>query len=189
MHSSTHLSVSAGDRGFTMIELMIVVTLIAIGLTIGAPYVRDAMMNVRMTAQANDLMADLALARSEAGKRKLTVYLCTSTNGTDCAGTNWANGWLVFPDLNSNGVQDPGENALKGRAGLGTGNTIQACGDTTPGARYLPYRPTGLSSPGGATFIICDSRTVGQVGRQIDIGPTGRPNVSRITCPANTTCT
>ena len=177
-------------RGFTLIELMIAVALLAIGLGLGTPYIRDAVMNVRMTGQANDLMADLALARSEAVKRNVRVALCTSTNGTTCGGSSWSDGWLVFPDLNGNGTQDSGtELALKSRGKLEGDNTVQVCGDVGAGPRYLPYRPNGVSGTGFVAFVICDTRTTELNGRNIDISTTGRANVTRITCPLVPDCT
>ena len=55
--------------GFTIVELMITIVLIAILTTIAAPSLRDLVMNGRMTSLANDFMTDLSVARSEAVKR------------------------------------------------------------------------------------------------------------------------
>ena len=183
-------SAPRATRGFTLIELMIAVALLAIGLALGTPYIRDAVMNVRMTGQANDLMADLALARSEAVKRNVRVALCTSTNGTTCGGSTWADAWLVFPDLNGNGTQDAAtELALKSRGKLEGNNTVEVCGDVGAGPRYLPYRPNGVSGTGFVAFVICDTRTTERNGRTIDITTTGRANVTHITCPQTPDCT
>ena len=157
------------------------------------------MMNARMTGQANDLMADLNIARSEAIKRNLRVYLCTSNNGTSCTATPgpqpWAQGWLIFVDANGDGVKNAAELPLKSHAGARTrNNTLTVTGDIAAagGARYVPYRPSGVSTPGAGsvTFRMCDYRTTANVGaalaqnkgRTITINPTGRPVVLRITC-------
>lgn len=190
MSSSVIHSTLRPARGFTLIELMIAVALLAVGLALGTPYIRDAVMNVRMTGQANDLMADLALARSEAVKRNVRVALCTSTDGTTCGGSTWADGWIVFPDLNGNGTQDAAtELAFKAHGKLDGANTVQVCGDVGGGPRYLPYRPNGVSGTGFVAFVICDSRTTPLNGRNIDITTTGRANVTRVTCPQTPDCT
>lgn len=190
MSSSLIHSAPRAGRGFTLIELMVTVALLAIGLALGTPYIRDAVMNVRMTGQANDLMADLALARSEAVKRNVRVALCTSANGTTCGGSSWADGWLIFPDLNGNGTQDTAtEVALKSRGELEGDNTVQVCGDVGGGPRYLSYRASGVTGAGIVSFVICDTRTTDLNGRSIDITNTGRANVTRVTCPQNPDCT
>lgn len=183
-------SVPRTAGGFTLIELMVTVALLAIGLALGTPYIQDAVMNVRMTGQANDLMADLALARSEAVKRNVTVALCTTTNGSTCGGGTWADGWLVFPDLNGNGTQDIAtELALKSRGKLDGNNSVEVCGDIGGGPRYLPYKPSGTSGAGIVNLVICDTRTTDLNGRSIDITNTGRANVTRVTCPMTPDCT
>lgn len=190
MPSSLIHSAPRAGRGFTLIELMVTVALLAIGLALGTPYIRDAVMSVRMTGQANDFMADLALARSEAVKRNVRVALCTSTDGEECGGSSWADGWIIFPDLNGNGTQDPTtEVALKFRDKLEGDNTVEVCGDVGSGPRYLSYRPSGVSSAGLVNFVICDTRTTDLNGRSIDITNTGRANVTRVTCPQTPDCT
>jgi type IV fimbrial biogenesis protein FimT len=176
--------------GFTIIELMIALTLIALLLGIAAPSFREALMNVRMTGAANDLMSDLSLARSEAAKLNVPVYLCSSTNGTTCNGTNWRDGWILFADSNNDGSKAAGEPVVRARPALPNQNTISlVCGETAvDGAKALPYRPTGLSSAGGAVFTLCDGRATPNSGRIITINVTGRPAVSRTTCPPAVKC-
>lgn len=191
MSSSMIHSVPRAARGFTLIELMVTVALLAVGLALGTPYIRDAVMNVRMTGQANDFMADLALARSEAVKRNVRVALCTSKGGTTCDGSTWTEGWIVFPDLNGNGTQDAAtEVAFKARGKVEGENTVAVCGDVGGGPRYLPYRPNGTTGTGFVSFVICDTRTTSPLnGRNIEITNTGRASVSRVTCPHTPDCT
>jgi prepilin-type N-terminal cleavage/methylation domain-containing protein len=98
------------NRGFTLLELMVVLVIAGVLLGIGVPGMRSFILNGRMTAAANDLMAALHLARSEAIKRRVPVVVCTSTNALvaapTCANSATLSGWFVFVDANRNGVRD-----------------------------------------------------------------------------------
>ena len=178
--------------GFTLIELMVTIAILAALLTIGANFFKDAVMNARMIGQANDLMADLNVARSEAVRRNLNAYLCASTNGTTCGGTNWSTGWIVYVDINSDGTQNSAtEPALKSRDALTGGNTLTAKIGTTDVSQIV-FHSSGASSVGGGNvvFTMCDSRTTAAVGlalaenkgRLVTVSPTGRPVVTKTTC-------
>jgi type IV fimbrial biogenesis protein FimT len=193
MYSS--ISGSGAQRGFTLIELMVTVAVLAILVMLAAPSFRNAIMNVRMSAQVNDLMSDLALARSEAIKRNLTVIVCPSVAPhTACSGQDFKVGWMVFADADNDGTWDAGvaEAPIKQH---GPGPTDPAFTITTnanvptgaPGTtKYLRYRPTGVSLTVAAdqTVTFCDGRGAASPnsGRIITVSPTGRAVVTRVTC-------
>jgi type IV fimbrial biogenesis protein FimT len=103
------------QTGFTVTELMVVVAIVAILMGIGVPSYRYITNSYRMSAEVNGLLGDLQYARSEAIKEGQTVTVCVSTNLTACAAgnTNWANGWIVFSDLNASATVDPGDTVLR----------------------------------------------------------------------------
>jgi type IV fimbrial biogenesis protein FimT len=101
------VSLSAQNAGFTLIELMIVIVLVAIFITVGVPSFQNLVSDNRLSTQANSLISSLQLARSEALKLRTPVSVCRSTNGATCAGAGaWETGWLVFEDTNGNGDVD-----------------------------------------------------------------------------------
>jgi type IV fimbrial biogenesis protein FimT len=85
------------QRGVTIIELMIVVTIGAILAAIAIPGLRDTLNNTRQSSALGLVMSDLNQARSEAVKRNLRMLVCASNvAGTNCSGgTDWREGWLV----------------------------------------------------------------------------------------------
>jgi len=86
------------SRGFTIIELMIVVTLTAVLLAIAVPNFRDAIKKNQVTSNANGLVAALQRARSEAITRREEITVCagdTSVAAPACSGSDWHKGWLV----------------------------------------------------------------------------------------------
>lgn len=182
--------------GFTVIELMITVALLAILVGIAAPSLRDLTMNARITSQANDLMTDLAVTRGEAVKRGVRTAICTSTGGTACTTSNWQLGWIVFVDPDGDGLVGAPTDIIKIVPALDGNNTLTSVGHTNNGAGgpMVLFRPSGVVTPGGAgtvQFTLCDSRTIATVGaaaasnkgRLITVSATGRAIASRITCP------
>jgi type IV fimbrial biogenesis protein FimT len=91
--------------GFTLVETMIALAVVAILLTIGVPSFRYVTNSNRIAAEINGLLGDMQFARGEAVKEGQPVTVCVSTSGTTCTGGNaWQNGWIVFSDVNGNAV-------------------------------------------------------------------------------------
>lgn len=85
--------------GFTLVELMVTVSVLAIIAAIAYPSFTSVINGNRLAGAANDLLGDLQYARSEAIRRSARVVICTSADATTCAGGagNWSN-WIVLLD-------------------------------------------------------------------------------------------
>jgi type IV fimbrial biogenesis protein FimT len=78
-----------------MVELMVTVAVLAVLTAIAFPSLTALVNGNRLTGNANELLAALQIARSEAVTRNTTVVLCRSNNSTSCAtGAIW-NGWIT----------------------------------------------------------------------------------------------
>jgi type IV fimbrial biogenesis protein FimT len=90
------------QKGFTLVELMVAVSITLILLTMAVPSFNSTMMRMRASTVANSLISALNFARSEAISRNERVTLCPSSDQTNCkpAALNWDTGWLV---LSANG--------------------------------------------------------------------------------------
>ncbi|MEA3106747.1 MAG: type fimbrial biosis protein FimT, partial [Gammaproteobacteria bacterium] len=86
------------NPGFTLVEMMIVVSIIALLLAIGVPSFRYVTTSNRASTEINGLLGDLQFARSEAIREGQQIDVCATTNGTSCvtSGTTWNTGWLVM---------------------------------------------------------------------------------------------
>jgi len=149
MHSSARHS-----SGFTLIELIAAVAIVAIMLAVGVPALRDMMINQRVRGAANDFYTDLSYARAEAIKRNAQVTVLQNSGG-------WLNGWSV----------QVGGNAIRNQGIIGD---VSLGGDTS--VTSVVYNADGRTTLAGTTsFNFSASGAVSM--RCVVITPSGRPAV------------
>jgi type IV fimbrial biogenesis protein FimT len=167
--------------GVTLIELMATVAVLAIVAVFAIPEWLTTVRNNRLASQANDLVSDLALARSEAMRRGGRVTICASADGATCSGNaaDWREGRLVFFDANADGTVDTGDEIVRVAGNL-KGNGLSTA--SFAASDFIQFRPSGVPVSAGS-FKLCDQRT-GAHGRQISIAAAGMVSLQReITCP------
>lgn len=181
-------------RGFTLLELITVVVIAGILLGIGVPAMGNFIRNARMTAAANDVLAALHLARTEAIKRRVRVSVCTSNNPTvaapDCADSPNLTGWFVWVDDNGDDIPD----ATDGDGVRGAGEPVLVQHDLLPATItavstqdpfIMTYLDTGFTQGGAIQIVMCDSRgnvpSAGELSaaRGLVVSASGRPAVTR----------
>jgi type IV fimbrial biogenesis protein FimT len=160
------------NKGFTLVELIITLTIAGILAGLAAPSMFSFVASNRLASQINELIADTNFARSEAIKRVTNTGICATTvNGTACAvGGNWANGWLVY-------YVDPVTAAnvtIKTHEPLSGNNTLTAPSDA------LVYNKSGFLTTATGNFTLCDSKL--HKSRLLDVRVTGRPALTEGTC-------
>ena len=121
------LSPRSRVAGFTLVESLAVVGIIAILLAVGIPSYRSMRATTRVSTEVNGLLGDLQFARSEALKQGQTVTACVSVAGASCSTSNlWQKGWIIFSDSNGNAAVDSGETVLRVQKALTEGDVITA---------------------------------------------------------------
>lgn len=161
--------------GFTLIELIVTLTIAGILIALAAPAMRTFMLSQRLTTQANEFIADVNFARSEAIKRTGNIGVCASSSGADCSGT-WQNGWVVFRDADNSRTWTSGDSVLRVHESIASGVTMNGS------ATVVVFNAAGLldSGTGAGDYTLCSSQ-IGQ-SRTVGIATTGRPTLSSGTC-------
>jgi type IV fimbrial biogenesis protein FimT len=143
-------------NGFTLIELLITLAVILIVSSITFPSFANIIANNKQVTHYNQLIASIALARSEAIKRGIRTTICQSSNGSSCTNQSkyWHQGWLVFNDLDSDNQVDNDETLIFIQQAFNQGVSISF------GSRSrIAFQPDGLAVGGSnGTFLICDDR-------------------------------
>jgi type IV fimbrial biogenesis protein FimT len=95
MESDARMNSRSSFTGFTIIELMVSIAIVAILVGIGVPSFQTAIQNARLSASISDLQAAMLNARSEAMKRNSPVVVAPID------GASWTSGWrtVVTPTV------------------------------------------------------------------------------------------
>lgn len=179
------------EKGFTLIELMITIALLAILLFVAVPNFSGFVASSRLAASKELLISSISLARSEAIKRGDRVAVCRTTDGATCAGTSqaagnedWSEGWLVFLDTDDDQTVDADE-LIKVYADIAGSISVQySRGDV------FVYEGTGLldlATTDDETFAISDSGDA-DIGMVIFLRPTGRIRMCQEWQASTATC-
>ncbi len=115
--------------GFTLVELLITISIVAVLVTLAAPSVAGLVQSGNVASAVNTFLGDLRFTRSEAVRRGMPVVICRSTApeaatpqcATDTAktGPGWTTGWIVFEDRDADATYSSGtDRLLRLQAGL-----------------------------------------------------------------------
>lgn len=147
------------DRGFTFIEMVVVITILAVILAIAVPSAISMIRSQGARTAAYDLYANLVYARSEAVKRNQSITVAA----TSTSSASWQNGWTV----------KRGSTTLRDESAH---TRVLVCGD----AASLVYSSAGRISSGSGSFEIKSDD--GNNTRCLTVDPAGMPRVRTGAC-------
>ena len=169
-------------RGFTLIELIVALTIGGILVALAIPSFQSLLLKYRLNTRSNNFYMALNLARSEAVKRNGIVTVCQSSDSASCTTSGgWQQGWIVFYDVNGNGVIDTPDCMdstkdciIRTGAALESGYTLSGA---TPGGSitYLSFSSSGLNPGAKAAFNMRHSPDVED--RNICLDISGRAKI------------
>jgi len=145
------------NSGFTLIELMVTITILGILTSIAIPSFTTFIADQRIRTASFDLMSSLMLTRSEALKRN-TVVTITPTSGTD-----WASGWSISAGATKVKQQDAFKSLIM------------------TGPASISYNSNGRLNTAASSFAVSSSAS-GVTPRCINIDLSGRPNTKKGAC-------
>ena len=163
----------AAARGFTLIELAVVLAIVAVLLRVAAPGLSRAAVARALAAQASEFMAALRFARAQALARGAAVTICASGTGMPapaCQGrgsADWRSGWIVFADRDRRGAPNAHEPVLRvqpplqrsgGVAGTRAGISFTAAGYATDAASRYAFSPPAAVLDALPALTVCVSK-------------------------------
>jgi len=164
------------QQGFTLMELMVAIAILAILISIAAPSFTHLIARKQVDSFTTQVVGAMQLARSEAITRNTNVSICPRSGATSCGGS-WLNGLLVFVDDNGNGSLDGGTDTLLQDAEMDYGRL-------TLGGSYggsVTYQPSGTVTNNG-NISACNDYSH---GTNINVNAVGRPRLENYSasCP------
>lgn len=192
-------------NGFSLVELMVALSLASVILAFGVPGFQSMVRDNRLAAESSRLVTALNLARSEAIKRGQQVTLCkadpnaappacniaacNTATGANC----WEQGWLVFADANGNGILNDGTDIASCPSGDCTIRIFEALPHgltlrTSNISRWVAYQSPGTARTSNGlvsdSFRLCQGADTTHA-RSVVLNAIGRPRVDQgtKTCP------
>lgn len=173
------------SRGFTLVELMVVLSIVAILIGLAAPAFGDMLLRSRLSSHANDAVSSALLARGEAIKRNAPVSMCVSADGLACSSSgSWEQGYLVMCKTTDNATCDEAGTStlvLRYTAALPAGWKMTEAASLVK----VVFQPTGVGATTGA-WTICRVAPADGEQRTVRISSTGRPSAAKV---ASAACT
>ena len=155
--------------GFTAIELLVSIAILAILASLAAPSFTDSIKRYRIAAVRDDLMSSIQFARTEAIRRGVAVSLRRTTTCSPATTDDWNCGWEIFVDRNANGTRNVNANA--------------ALDDTLLQVSVVPPGYDVVHPGNGASLIVNVWGQAQGVGRRFVI----TPSADGVSSPSTTT--
>ncbi|BDU17575.1 GspH/FimT family pseudopilin [Lysobacter auxotrophicus] len=175
---------SSASRGFTLIELMTTIAVLAIGSALAYPSFSNVIKSNRVATSTNNVIAAFNLARSEAIRSNRGGGVCPSADGLACEGTDWNKGFIAFTDQDGGGTWSPGDKVIRffepNDALAFSAVPLGAAGTTV---EVIPFDRTGRPKTRAQLTVKAATCKTGQeYVRVIELGPAGQTRMKKDTC-------
>jgi len=138
-------------NGFTLIELMISVSITSILVAIAIPNYNDFIVKMRVDNEISQLHRMLLITRNTAINSGQRTIICPLDNALKCT-TQWQNELSIFIDVNDNKEFDNNEKIISMKASINSNDKLVY----GKGRTKITFKPTGqLSGLANGTFRYC----------------------------------
>lgn len=170
-------------NGFTLVELIITLSIIAILSAIAIPSFSHSARKQQSELAISQLQHSLSLARQTAISQRASVVVCPSFNGTQCSGDggSWTAGGIVFVDLNGNKLYEPNEemNGFLERIYPINSSNRRNSNQLRSNADYISFNSYGMLNSSAQTFTYCASDERTSYDKSLTVSTQGRAALKR----------
>jgi type IV fimbrial biogenesis protein FimT len=184
--------VRSQGRGFTLIELMITLTIAAVLALVVVPGLTAYKRNAELTSTINTLLSAINAARSEAMKRGMKAMVLPADR------SQWNSGWIIFVDKDGNqAYSEANDITILTQGPLESYFSISGTGSASGATPYILYDGSGYSrlKNGGFSALTLSLRRNDLSGsslyeqtRRLVIAKTGRARVCKPASATDPTC-
>jgi type IV fimbrial biogenesis protein FimT len=168
------------NRGFTLLELVIVMVIAAIGIALAVPTYQDVMERRETTAQAEDLVAFVSFAQSAAIKynKLISVHLTYTDAMNWCIGANEGSAPCDCKETDTGAANFCSLNDVAKivRSSVQTKSSMTAA-STDRTLVFDPIRGTMVTADLGTNHGLTLESDNGHWSLQVDVGATGRVRI------------
>jgi type IV fimbrial biogenesis protein FimT len=140
-------------HGFTLLDLLIVLTILGILFGIAIPCLKNAVARVQAGSVRSAMTATLFDAQRHATVLGQEIVICPGES--QClGGADWSQGWVVFIDRDGSRTLGPDEQIVRREAKLPDSVRLRS----SVGRPRIVYQPNGGNAGANITFTLCDRR-------------------------------
>lgn len=156
-------------RGFTFIELLIVIAIAGILAALAAPSFSSFLKREKILAVSDELVSAIQVVRSAAIRSGVPVILCASGDGNSCGG-QWSDGWFAFKDDDRDASPAATEQVVLRRKSQSSGPQISVSSLNGGSVNAVRFNYRGAPDSALSVLVTLDSES-----RSISVSPFGKP--------------
>jgi type IV fimbrial biogenesis protein FimT len=158
------------QKGVTLIELMITVSIVAIILAFVSPSIQSILINNKIVAEINETSSLIQYARHHAIDEQAQVVVCPSKDYSACS-SDWNDPKIVFIDDDNNAIRGATEDLLV-TTGATSGTSLM-----TNSTNIIMFAGTGEVNL-ATEILLCHKDGKAEYARSLSVSLQGRVKMS-----------